>query len=131
MSARRSDAALLDDIREAGDVGAAIVSNGRAAFDADPVLRFASEAVIARIRDAASKLAEETTDAISEVPWREIRGMELEELQDILAANRAYAASFRLAGLEATAARRPAVRPPVSAALIASSVGRFIELAAG
>ena len=44
-------------------------------FDADPVLRFAAEAVVTRIGDATSKLSDETINAISEVPWREIRGM--------------------------------------------------------
>lgn len=77
MSARRSDAAVLDDICEAAEVSAEIVANGRAAFDADPVLRFAAEAVVARIGDASSKLSDETVDAISEVPWREIRGMRI------------------------------------------------------
>ena len=35
---------------------------GPGAFDADPVLRFAAEAVVGRIGDAASKLSDETMD---------------------------------------------------------------------
>jgi hypothetical protein len=56
----RSYAVVLDDVCEAAKVAAEIVSNGRAAFDADPVLRFAAEAVVARIGDASSKLSDDT-----------------------------------------------------------------------
>jgi Uncharacterized conserved protein len=77
VSAGRSDDDLLADILEAVEVGAQIVARGRQAFDADPVIRFAGEAVAGRIGEAASKLGPEVKDATSDVPWREIIGMRI------------------------------------------------------
>jgi uncharacterized protein with HEPN domain len=77
VSARRSDDDLLADIVEAAGVGAQIVERGREAFDADPVIRFAAEAVVGRIGDAASKLGTEVKEATGNVPWREVVGMRI------------------------------------------------------
>jgi uncharacterized protein with HEPN domain len=77
VSARRTDADLLDDITQAAVVGAAIVVRGRSAFDEDPVLRYAAEAVAARIGEAASRLSAETTEIMSDVPWREMKGIRI------------------------------------------------------
>lgn len=77
MNARRSDAELLEDIAQAAMVAATIVGRRRPAFDEDPVLRYAAEAVAARIGEAASRLSTETTTAMSDVPWREIKGIRI------------------------------------------------------
>jgi hypothetical protein len=58
-------------------VGAQIVESGRETFDADPVVRYAAEAVVGRIGDAASKLGTEVKADISTVPWREVIGMRI------------------------------------------------------
>lgn len=68
VSARRSDDDLLADILDAAKVGAQTGERGRGVLDADPVIRFAAEAVLGRIVDAASELGTEVKETASGVP---------------------------------------------------------------
>ncbi|MGH9063837.1 MAG: HepT-like ribonuclease domain-containing protein [Acidimicrobiales bacterium] len=63
----------LGDIADAVAAAAEIVGRGRTAWDNDRLLRLAGEAVISRIGDATSRLPVETTRALPDVPWADIR----------------------------------------------------------
>lgn len=60
---------------EAATVAATIAARGRPAFDDDPVVRLAAEAVVTRIGEAARHLPDEITGFAPDVPWPQIRGM--------------------------------------------------------
>ena len=68
---------LLADLAEAADAAAEIVMLGKERWDAERPLRLAGEAVVGRLGDIATKLPDEVTEATSEVPWREVKGMRI------------------------------------------------------
>ncbi len=68
----RSDEHRIGDIVNAAAELADIVERGRNEFDADPVLRRASERLLEIIGEASNLLSNETTDRHPEVPWRDI-----------------------------------------------------------
>ena len=74
---RRGLDALLDDLAEAVDAAAELVSFGKRRWDAERSLRLAGEAVIGRIGDIATKLPDELVAATAELPWPEIKGMRI------------------------------------------------------
>ena len=71
--AARSLRLRLDDILESIDITAKAV-DGRdlASFDADPVLRLASERAVEIISEAVRHIPEEERDKHPDVPWRNI-----------------------------------------------------------
>ncbi len=71
---RRPVAKLLEDIQDAIEVGNEIVRTSRSRYDQDPVVRYAAEAVIGHIGDAATKLPSETREVMPEVPWQAVIG---------------------------------------------------------
>lgn len=76
MSAERDSrgvAKAVEDILDAASAGAELVARGRAAWDADRLLRLAGEAVLSRIGDAANKLPEAVKADLPAIPWDEIR----------------------------------------------------------
>ena len=50
---------------------------GKDRWDAERPLRLAGEAVVGRLGDIATKLPDEFTEATSEIPWREVKGMRI------------------------------------------------------
>jgi uncharacterized protein with HEPN domain len=68
----RSDDERVADILDAAAELAAIVGRGRAAFDAEPILRRAAERLLEIIGEAVNTLTETTTARHPDVPWREI-----------------------------------------------------------
>ena len=68
---------LLADLAEAADAAAELVRLGRQRWDTERPLRLASEAVIGRLGDIATKLPDEVIEATPEIPWREIKGMRI------------------------------------------------------
>jgi len=68
---------IVADIQDAGAAAADLVAKGKEAWDADRLLRFAGEAVIGRIAEAAGRLPKEVTDAIADVPWEDIRDIRI------------------------------------------------------
>jgi uncharacterized protein with HEPN domain len=68
---------LLADLAEAADAAAELVSLGKKRWDAERPLRLAGEAVIGRLGDIATKLPDEATKAMPEIPWREVKGMRI------------------------------------------------------
>ena len=65
----------LRDFLAFADLGARLVARGRAAFDADEMLRLAAEAILHRIGEAVSRLDSSFTEAHPEVAWRRMKGM--------------------------------------------------------
>lgn len=65
----------LDDLLDFADVGARLVERGRAAYDADEMLRLASEAILHRIGEAVARLPEDFTEYHLQVNWRPMKGM--------------------------------------------------------
>jgi uncharacterized protein with HEPN domain len=68
---------LLEDLAEAADAAAELVSLGKGRWDSERLLRLAGEAVIGRLGDIATKLPDEVIKGIPEVPWREVKGMRI------------------------------------------------------
>lgn len=68
---------LLADLAEAIDAAAELVNLGKDRWDAERPLRLASEAVIGRLGDVATKLPDEVINATPEIPWREVKGMRI------------------------------------------------------
>src|SRR5262249_56228788 len=62
---------------EGGEGGGEMVSLGKKRWGAERPLRLAGEAVIGRLGDIATKLPDEVTKAIPEIPWREVKGMRI------------------------------------------------------
>lgn len=68
-------ARTLDDLREFVALAHQLTARGRRAFDQDPMLRLAGEALIARIAEAARRLPDDFRVQHGDVQWAEIRGM--------------------------------------------------------
>jgi len=68
---------LLADLAEAIDAAAELVSLGKQRWDSERPLRLAGEAVIGRLGDIATKLPDDVTKAMPEIPWREVKGMRI------------------------------------------------------
>ena len=68
---------LLADLAEAADAAAELVRFGKTRWDTERPLRLAGEAVIGRVGDIATKLPDEVTKAMPEIPWREVKGMRI------------------------------------------------------
>jgi uncharacterized protein with HEPN domain len=69
------DSRAVADLVEFCDAASRLVARGRAAYDSDEALRFAGEALIHRVGEAASRLSTGYLGQHPEVPWRAIRGM--------------------------------------------------------
>jgi uncharacterized protein with HEPN domain len=73
VTAARSLRLRLDDILESIDITAnAVEGRDLASFDADPVLRLASERAVEIISEAVRHIPEEERDKHPDVPWRNI-----------------------------------------------------------
>lgn len=68
----RSDDQRLADIVEAGDHLAALVADGRSAFDRDWMRQRASERLLEIIGEASNALTEEFRGGHPEVAWRHV-----------------------------------------------------------
>jgi uncharacterized protein with HEPN domain len=68
---------VLADIEDAGDAAREIVARGRDSWDDDRLLRFAGEAVVGRLADAATRLPDEVKRAMPDVPWDDIRDIRI------------------------------------------------------
>jgi uncharacterized protein with HEPN domain len=53
------------------------VQLGKKRWDNERPLRLASEAIISRLGDIASKLPDEVLEATPEIPWRQVKGMRI------------------------------------------------------
>ncbi len=62
----------LDDLRQMCEQADRLVGLGRERFEADEWLQLASEALVLRLAEAASRLPEEFRSAHPDVPWRAI-----------------------------------------------------------
>ncbi len=71
---RRTRQALTDFL-DFADVGARLVARGRAAYDADEMLRLAAEAILHRIGEAVVRLGADFLEAHPTVSWRQMKGM--------------------------------------------------------
>lgn len=69
--------AVLADMEDAASAARDLVGRGKAAWEADRLLRLAGEAVIGRIAETSGRLPDEVKDAIPEVPWDQIRGIRI------------------------------------------------------
>jgi len=69
--------AVLADIEDAGNAARELVARGKAAWDADHLLRLAGEAIIGRIGDAAGRLPDEVKAEMPAVPWEDIRDIRI------------------------------------------------------
>jgi uncharacterized protein with HEPN domain len=69
------DRRAVEDILEFCEQAARLVARGRVAFECDEMLALASEALIQRVGEAASRLSKGFQDQHSDIPWRAIRGM--------------------------------------------------------
>ena len=69
--------AVLADIEDAAGAAREIVARGKAAWNADRLLRLAGEAVIGRIADAAGRLPDHVKRAMPGVPWDDIRDIRI------------------------------------------------------
>lgn len=76
-AARREAQEILEDLAEAIDAAAELVSFGKNRWDSERPLRLAGEAVVGRLGDIATKLPSELVAGTSELPWAEIRGMQI------------------------------------------------------
>lgn len=65
----------LSDFVEFSDTGARLVARGRAAYDADEMLRLAAEAILHRLGEAVARLDDDFTERHAQVRWRPIKGM--------------------------------------------------------
>lgn len=63
---------VIDDLRQLCDQADRLVAMGRDRFEADEWLQLASEALVLRLSEAASRLPHEFRAAHPEVPWRAI-----------------------------------------------------------
>lgn len=70
---QRNVSKTIEDLLDAAEAAAEIVSRGIDAWENDRLLRLAGEAVISRIGDAANKLPETVRLGMPEVPWDAIR----------------------------------------------------------
>lgn len=66
-------AADLVDLGEALDACAALVVRGKDGYDADEMLRYASEAICNRMGEAVQRLDQDWRETIPGVPWRAVR----------------------------------------------------------
>ena len=65
----------LGDFLEFADTGGRLVARGRAAYDADEMLRLAAEAILHRIGEAVARLSDDFTKAHPQVSWRPMKAM--------------------------------------------------------
>jgi uncharacterized protein with HEPN domain len=72
---------LLADLADAVDAAAELVNLGKDRWDAERPLRLASEAVIGRLGDVATKLPDAVIKATPEIPWREVKGMRIKAIE--------------------------------------------------
>jgi uncharacterized protein with HEPN domain len=63
------------------------VAKGRETFDQDRLLQRAAKNVLSEIGEAAKGLSTEVTDAIDEVPWKEVKGIREKIVHDYYAIN--------------------------------------------
>ncbi len=80
MTARKSRRpleAVLADIEDAGAAANELIARGKAAWDADRLLRLAGEAIIGRIADGAGRLPDTIRAAIADIPWDDIRDIRI------------------------------------------------------
>jgi uncharacterized protein with HEPN domain len=73
---RRADS-VLADIEEAAAAAAELVARGKSVWKKDRLIRFAGEAIIGRLADAAGRLPEGVKTAIPDVPWDDIRDIRI------------------------------------------------------
>lgn len=73
----RSDEHRIGDILQAATELEEIVDRGREAYDADPILRRASERLLEIIGEATNLLSDVVTHRHPEVPWRDIAGLRI------------------------------------------------------
>lgn len=75
-AAGHRDAETLAQLTEVCELAADLVSRGRDAYDQDPLLRLASEAMITRLGEGVGRLADETLALADKgVPSAMMRGM--------------------------------------------------------
>jgi uncharacterized protein with HEPN domain len=77
MAARRNVHDLLEDLAEAVDAAAELVSLGKDRRDVKRALRLAGEAVVGRLGDIPTKLSSDLLAGRSELPWAEIKGLRI------------------------------------------------------
>ncbi len=65
----------LNDFLDFADIGTRLVARGRAAYDADEMLRLAAEAILHRIGEAVARLGAEFLETHPAVSWRQMKGM--------------------------------------------------------
>lgn len=69
------DRRAVADLLAFCDQAARLVQRGRSAYQADEMLRLASEAITSRVGEAAGRLSPTFRDRHPEIPWRAIKGM--------------------------------------------------------
>lgn len=74
QAARRLEQSLRDFLAFTA-VGARLVARGRAAYDADEMLRLAAEAILHRLGEAVGRLDRGFTEAHPTVRWRQLEGV--------------------------------------------------------
>lgn len=65
----------LRDLLEFADTAARLVRRGRAAYDADEMLRLAAESIVHKVGEAVSRLPDDFVAAHPTVSWRVMKGM--------------------------------------------------------
>ncbi|MFA4841306.1 MAG: HepT-like ribonuclease domain-containing protein [Agrococcus sp.] len=65
----------LTDILDFSATAARLVARGRAAYDADEMLRLAAEAILHRIGEAVARLDRRFTEAHPTVRWRQMKSV--------------------------------------------------------
>jgi uncharacterized protein with HEPN domain len=69
------DRLAVEDLLEFCGQAGRLVTRGRAAYDADEMLRLAAEALTHRIGEVTGRLSQSFQAGHTDVPWRAIRGM--------------------------------------------------------
>jgi uncharacterized protein with HEPN domain len=74
MEERLDEAArlALGQIEDLASAAAQLVARGRAAYDSDPMLRLAAEAIMRRFSDAVSRLSAHFIAAYPSIRWHEL-----------------------------------------------------------
>lgn len=69
------DEERLDHLLRAIDAATILIGRGRAAFDADDLLQRAAKNIVTEVGEAAKGLTARFTEATSDIPWKEAKGM--------------------------------------------------------